>query len=282
LLISTLGAGCKGFQSSSPSSASVQGGGNPFGGPFTMGVLGDSISRGFDILQLDKEDVPDNWATGSKLSDSHLNKFQNLFTQHGWDVQIVPYNLAVVGNTVLGSSSTLAANATQLAGDQPDYVSIEIGANDVCQGLLAPSGAAAAFQSKISSVLSTLLASAHPPKIIAVASIPHIWALTQIPSLASNSGCQAFWNNVCPNLSAGQTAFDAQWTAANQALQGAAAAAGGPVIYDGGVIAGAVFSAGDISNVDCFHPSVQGQSKLSEGIWMATVQNRLPVIMPAQ
>jgi lysophospholipase L1-like esterase len=232
---------------------------------FAVGVLGDSISRGYDIQTLGQEDLNDNWATGASLPASLVNHFTTVFS--GLNVNVTGLNFAVTGDTVLGTSSQLASRANLMASSHAQVVSLEIGANDVCQGNLSSSAAIASFKAKITSVLTTLTSSANPPQAIVVVSIPHIFALTQIAALASNSSCPIAWSVACPNLQIGQTAFESQWNAANAALQAAATAAGGTVAYDGGVVAGTTFLATDVSSIDCFHPSVSGQTKIANAIW---------------
>ncbi len=240
---------------------------NPFAlEHFRIGALGDSISRGMSIASVAQEDVPLNWSTGRSLPGSHLNLLAGLFQQYGWSVTIDDYNLAVSGDTVLGASSMLAGQAAQLALLNPHYVTLEIGANDVCQGNLASAGASSAFKAGIVSVLNTLVHASKPPAVIAVASIPNIWALQQIPSLANAQLCQLAWQTVCPNFSVGASAFLAQWMIGNQAIADAVAAVGGNVAYDNGAVSNTVFSAGDVA-LDCFHPSQSGQTKLAQTVW---------------
>ena len=229
-----------------------------------LGAMGDSISRGYDIQALAQEDLPDNWSTGTDLPNSLLNELNTTFQPTG---SFSGVNVAVVGDSVLGSNSTFAQQAAQLAAQTPQVVTVEIGANDVCQGNLATSGASTTFKNDVVTALQTLVNSPNPPKSIVVLSIPHIFNLTQIPALAANSVCPIAWNLLCPNLQVGQATFDAQWTEANLALQQAATMIGGPVIYDGGAVASTTFAAADVSSIDCFHPSVSGQEKIASAVW---------------
>lgn len=233
-----------------------------------LGALGDSISRGFDITALLQEDPSESWVTGDALPNSIVNDYRNAFSSLGESVNVNSYNFAVTGDTVLGQASTFAAKAQQLAALNPEVVTVEIGANDVCGGNLAAAGTAAIFQSKIVAALQPLLTSANPPKVIAILSIPNIFALTQNTTLSGNANCTAAWTQLCPNLAVGETVFRAQWNAANQALAQAAASLGSSVVYDGGAVAGATFSMADVSTVDCFHPSVSGQAKIASAVWL--------------
>jgi lysophospholipase L1-like esterase len=250
-----------GFQAQKGSSQSM----NVLNSTFTVGVLGDSISRGLDISTLGQEDVADNWATGSSLPSSLVNQFQNAFSS--LSVFVNGLNLAVSGDSVLGGGSKFANEASVMAASHPQVVVIEIGANDVCQGNLSSATAVSQFQTDVASALTTLTQASPAPQAVVVASIPHIFALTQISTLSNNQTCQLAWQVVCPNLQVGQTAFEAQWNSANQALQQAVTSVGGVVAYDGGAIANTAFTANDVSTVDCFHPSVSGQTKIADAIW---------------
>jgi lysophospholipase L1-like esterase len=272
--------GCSAVGSSASTSANSTSSGfknvsNPFNGqPFILGALGDSISRGFDIADLDSEDVPENWSTGDSLPNSIINQARTLFMSHGWSVNSSSQNLAVVGDTVLGSGSTLQSGASQLAAVGAQVVTIEIGANDVCQGNLAAAGSSSQFENAVVSALRTMLNGPRPPAVIALASIPNIWNLTQIPSFSGSSYCQAAWELLCPNLSIGQSEFETQWAAANQALAAAAAQFPASVTYDNGAVANTQFTAADVSSLDCFHPSITGQEILASTVW-GTVQGKM-------
>ena len=228
-----------------------------------LGVIGDSISRGYDIKSLRTESLDLVWASGTSLSTSHYNRL--LAMSPGLKINV--NNLALVGDTVTEKDSQFQARAQQMADAGADYVSILIGANDICGGDLGTQSGLNAFQRGVSVALSTLLSSAHPPKIIVVSSIPHIWQLTQIPELSSNPFCNMVWDQACSNLQIGQEKFDEQWTAANRALEDAAAAAGPHVVFDNMAVANKNFTADEISGKDCFHPSEKGQGILATEVW---------------
>jgi lysophospholipase L1-like esterase len=153
-----------------------------------------------------------------------------------------------------------------LATKKPQYVTLLTGANDICQGFLGQSGGKTAFKNKIVEALRALTQSANPPAVIAVATIPRLYNLKQIPGLAGNSYCPIVWSQVCPNFSVGQVQFEAQWLAANQALEQAASEVGGPVVFDGYAVANQSFVESDVS-MDCFHPSANGQGKIADAVW---------------
>lgn len=251
----------------SGASAALQ---NPYvDAPFRLGAMGDSISRGYNQSTLGSEDLTTNWSTGDNLPQSQFNHVKEAIRQRGWDVWIQGRNVAVVGETVLGNSSTLSSQAMNLSVYQPDYVTLQIGVNDVCQGYVATASARVQFRDRVAAVLRLLTQSSKPPKAILVASMPRVWSLREIPQYAQSSFCQISWSLLCPQMSAGKAAFEQQWQATNQALLDAVAMVGGSVVYDGGLTAASVLGSADVSSVDCFHPSLSGQARLSAAAWTA-------------
>jgi lysophospholipase L1-like esterase len=233
-----------------------------------MASLGDSISRGTDINLLGQEDLADSWTTGASLPGSLMN----LIGANTPAYKMLSDNFAVSGESVLGTASKFDLQTGIVASKGYDIVTVEIGADDVCNGHLGVAGSQTAFRDKLVSNLNLLVNSPNPPKIIALVSIPHIFALTQYPTLANSPICQAAWQLFCPNLQIGQAAFEAQWMAANQAISDAAAIVGGPVHFDNGILSGTAFTLPEVSTVDCFHPSIAGQTRIAAAIW-PVIQN---------
>ncbi len=253
---------------------------NPFAiTPLKLGALGDSISRAYNINQLNVENPLFNFSTGDSLANSVINRLRMKMQQNGWRVNSATYNYAVTAETVLGVDSSFAQQAAVLASAQPYMVTVEIGVNDLCQGFLTNAAAQTQFRDRIVTSLRALTLSTKPPAVISLASLPRVFSLTQIPALANNQICQFAWTLMCPNLQIGQAAFEAQWGAANQSLAQAAAALGPSVIYDGGAVGATAFTVNDISAVDCFHPSVNGQGKLAQAVW-TTVQTKINQLLP--
>lgn len=235
---------------------------------FRIGAIGDSISRAYDLKAFNVQSTTYSWTTGDDLPASHANRFRDLFQSQGVSINVGEDNNALVGDRILGSSSHFQKQVQEIISQAPDYVTLMIGANDVCQGELIPDGAVEQFKEGLISALNSIKNSAHPPKVIALVSIPHILRLTQIPDFSNHQGCRNFWAIACSNLSkSGADAFEAQWQAANAAIAAAAAAVGEPVVYDQGDVANTSFTPDEVSKVDCFHPSEAGQTKISDVVW---------------
>ena len=231
-----------------------------------MGALGDSLTRAYNIETLFEENTALSWSTGNVLTTSHFNKFGRLFTAAGWSVTREGYNYASTGDTLLGGDSTFTQRAIALAAKKPHYVTVLIGGNDLCQGYMGQANAKTAFKNKMVEALRALTQAATPPAVIAVATVPRVYNISQLPGLKNNPICQAAWQVVCPHFSAGQVPFEAQWLAMNQAIEAAAMEVGGPVVFDNYAVANAAIAESDVS-LDCFHPTANGQGNVADKVW---------------
>lgn len=248
---------------------------NPFATtPLKLAAVGDSITRGFNIESFNQESPQYSWSTGDVLNVSVINRLRDFQRARGWNVNVATYNASQPGDTVLDTGSTFLNQVQAITPAQPDVVTVEMGANDLCQGNLSTTAEVTQFRDRIVQVLRTLTQGTKPPKLISLVSIPRVSALTQIPGLANNQVCRIAWSLACPNLSIGLQAFDAQWAAANQALSQAATTLGATVVYDGGAAGATQFTMSDVSGVDCFHPSAAGQGKLAQAVW-GSIQGKI-------
>jgi len=215
-----------------------------------MLVLGDSISQGTDSVGIGL--FPEySWATGSKL-DSHLEKLKKL----GYEVDA--FNVSVPG----AHSSALGAEMLLAPPFAPDYVLIEIGANDLCEETLQDDTVG-----NVASVLHTLV-SANSKVQIVLAAIPRLSEVYE--SKKSSRDCLLTWSvmPLCraflsPDLSAAQRAVNqVKVDAVNQGLKELADHFG-PTVHFVDEVGEKQVRPEDVSDVDCFHPSAQGQQRLA-------------------
>lgn len=243
----------------------------------TMVTIGDSISDGFNAKGFGAHDSRYNWSSGEALtgtSGSHLYKIKTLATQIKRQISIRAYNYAAVGAEAIDTDDPpLSQQVTQALPRKADYVTIMIGANDICQTKLPLSTFKNLFQQRIESALQRFVGDQDPPELIYVSSIPNPRKLKSTqPSGFSFEGlkCRAAWEYACPNMQKrSAAAFDSYWKAANDVLESTSKRIGGPVIFDDMAVADASFSRSDVSSTDCFHPSVSGQRKISTTSWKA-------------
>ena len=236
---------------------------------FVVGAMGDSITRAFDAARpLDNPAL--SWSTGDDMFGrvaSHKVKIQKI---RGGKVS--GFNSARSG----GRSIEMPGQAAELNRYHPDYVTILIGANDLCDW---GNEAAAELNKLEQNVRQSIeaLVDANSSILIALSPVPDMFHLWEI---GNESSCQRKWDmlNICPRLlSSKATAedrehFSRQWEEVNNAYAGIAADFPQNVRFavNGANIA---FEPKHISSLDCFHPSIDGQNLLSDTVWEAVADD---------
>jgi lysophospholipase L1-like esterase len=231
----------------------------------TLGAIGDSISAGFDARHLgDNREY--SWTTGSKPeSQSHLKKLTALF-----GVPIAARNEAVAGSTVYD----LGRQLDRVLAADPDFLTITVGANDVCSWNVDDDTAdVVAFMDKLAEHIQRVVD--HNPNVrIYLAAIPDMYNLWRLAS--PSASCQRKWDlfGICNVLlgsdrtEADRQAFVGRWRDGNAALQAVAALFPENVYHDPSM-ATTQFLWEHVSTIDCFHPSIAGQNLLSEKTWQS-------------
>jgi len=251
--------------------------------PRVMAALGDSITRGFNTSGPGcptgpSLDCPQNsWATGTNPEvDSVRERLDAISPQ-----PLTAYNDAVSGAravNLLGQAQTAAAQ-------DPDFVLIEIGANDAC-ALPSPTPTAT-FREQVREAFEVLV-SANKQVYIQLMSIPDINNLRTIFTEPPDPNAIGRWEafQVCQGLLANplstepadeerREAFRAQVIAYNEALAEVCAEFK-RCIWDEYAVFESGFTTADVATVantptaDYFHPSVSGQAKLAAATWSTT------------
>jgi lysophospholipase L1-like esterase len=231
---------------------------------FVVGSIGDSITAAFDARRpLSNREI--NWSTGersARLVNSHVLRIRKVLA--GKNVGSI--NLAKSGS----KSPDVVKQAVKLARYRPDYVTVLVGANDVCAWPEQHEPALAAYEKDIRTILDTLVESNRDMKIL-LSAVPNMPLMYRIG--AANS-CQSKWNllKICPALLGSdrtpeqRDAFASRWIDANEALLRVSAEFPRNVRFTASV-AEPVFHFGHLSPYDCFHPNTQGQDLLAEKTW---------------
>ena len=236
--------------------------------PRSMASTGDSITRGFDATWggCFLTDCPKySWSTGVSVS-SHYARLVALnpaISGHG-------YNDAKTGATMKALGRQLSSAASQGA----DYVTVLMGANDLCTSSASTMTPTATFTRELKSALGQFVA-ARPKAKVFVSSIPNIYQLWSV--LHTDVTAQLTWNTfgICPSmLAATNNESQRQLVVARESeLNGALATVCAQYVqcrWDGYATYDTQFSASDISTVDYFHPSIQGQNRLAAVTWAAS------------
>ena len=231
--------------------------------PTSMAVMGDSISRAALSDDSIDEDQPEHsWSTGTAADacNSHWERIKVVVPS------VVGYNNAANGSRaddLLGQANTTVANGVQ-------YVTIQMGGNDVCRDSAAemtPVDTYAAYWNQAIDVLQAGLPSA---KILVteVVKVRRVWDVGY-----SNFGCRymkwPLFSWCASMLENGTTERDQATTRNveyNNALRSLSAAQG--VYFDDDVYEVA-FSRGQLSSVDCFHPDIECQGLLANASYDA-------------
>lgn len=238
-------------------------------------AVGDSISRSFNAAGVG-DDPRYSWSTGENLispSGSHLYRLRQLADGIGRKVSLSAVNVAAVGAEVIDDREPpLFQQAREAVTYRPDYVTVLIGANDLCNTELPLDQFASVFRQRAQSALDVLRDGASPAKLVLVSSIPNPRFLKNVKKSGIGSfeevQCMAAWKLYCGNMeNLPPETFDAYWNAANRGLADVVTASGGAFVFDQYAVAQSAFQASEVSDIDCFHPSESGQRKIAEVLW---------------
>ena len=257
------------------------------GYPTSMASTGDSITRAFNTCFFPFVDCARNsWSTGSSsVVNSHYRR-------------ILAANPAILGRNVNDAKTGARMNAlngqvTTAVSQGVAYVTILMGANDVCTSSVSTMTPTATLEAQLQTAMETL-SSGLPNARIYVVSIPNVYHLWEI--LHTNLNADLTWTlgGICQSLLANplstapadvarrQQVYDRN-VADNAALQRVCAT----FIhcrFDGNAVFSAQFVPSDVSTRDYFHPSVAGQTKAAAVTWAATfdfTDQTPPVTTPA-
>ncbi len=243
------------------------------GYPSSMASTGDSITRAFNTCAFPFIDCPPNsWSTGSSSAvNSHYRR-------------ILAANSAIAGRNFNDAKTgarmnALAGQVTTVVSQGVEYVTVLMGANDVCTSSVSTMTPTATLEAQLQGALQSL-SSGLPNARIFVVSIPNVYRLWQI--LHTNFGavltwtfggiCQSLLANPLSNASADvarrQQVYNRN-VADNAAIEGVCA----KFIhcrFDDNAAFNLQFVPSDVSTRDYFHPSISGQAKAAAATWAAT------------
>jgi GDSL-like Lipase/Acylhydrolase family len=237
--------------------------------PSSMAAIGDSITRAADVCCYYGDHPGQSWSTGSTSYDgiaSHYERIKQLnsaITGHAW-------NDAVSG----AKMDDAPGQATQAVGQHARYVTILMGANDLCTSSPATMTSTDSFKANFKTTMATLMAQTPRPYVF-VSSIPNIYRLWTV--LKDNSLARWAWANfhICQSM-LGETRTDeerqqvvAREQAFNQLLAQECAMYS-RCRWDNNAVYNHPFSASQVSTLDFFHPSLSGQAALAKVTWAAS------------
>lgn len=237
--------------------------------PSSMAAIGDSITRAYDVCCWYGDHPGDSWSTGGTAYDGVYSQYERLVAVHP-ALAGHEYNDAVSGAKASGLSSQVSAAVAQRA----DYVTVLIGANDLCTSSPSTMTSTSAFATQVGAALATLHQGL-PNTRIFVSSIPNIYQLWSV--LHTNWVARYVWSvaDICQSmLSSTNTETQRQQVvqrelAFNQILAQTCAQYA-QCRWDGNAVYNYAFSSGQVSALDYFHPNLSGQAALAQVTWAAS------------
>lgn len=236
--------------------------------PNSIAATGDSITQAFDVnwSGVLQDSPADSWSTGTASSVD--SEYQRVLAANS-AVSGHEHNDAVSGATM----SDLDGQVKTAASQGVQYLTVEMGANDLCTSSVGSMTPTVAFQSEFRQAL-TDFTNADPGAHVFVASIPNIYQLWQDEH--TNFIAELEWNafGICSDMlrvtasSAQRQQIVQQEQADNQALANVCAGFS-QCLFDNDAVYNFKFTSSDVSNVDYFHPSVSGQAALASVAWAA-------------
>jgi GDSL-like Lipase/Acylhydrolase family len=237
--------------------------------PSSIAAIGDSITRAYDACCYYGDHPGQSWSTGATSYDGITSHYE----------RIRALNPAIAGHAhndaVTGAKMAAApTQAAQAVSQHAQYVTVLLGANDLCTSSPATMTPTDTFRSQFQQAMATLMQQSPKPYVF-VSSIPNLYQLWEV--LHTNSTARWVWANfhVCQSmLGATRTAAERQQVvereqAFNQVLaEGCGAWA--RCRWDGGAVYAYSFSASQVSALDYFHPSLSGQASLARVTWAAS------------
>ena len=240
--------------------------------PDSMAATGDSITRAFNSGAIPWTDAPWNsWSTGSsRYVWSHYRRIlagnPSIFLRN--------FNDARSGAKMAELSRQVGLVNLQ----HVDYVTILMGANDACASSEAAMTPVANFQAQYEEALAQL-ADGSPRVYIYVVSIPDVYRLWALfhdnPSARFAWRLTGFCKSMLANPGSTAPADGARRQRVRQRIVDYnAILADGCALYvrchfDGNAVFDYAFQAKDVSKVDYFHPSREGQRVLAAVTWEA-------------
>jgi lysophospholipase L1-like esterase len=237
--------------------------------PDSMAAIGDSITRAYDVCCYYGDHPGQSWSSGYTSFDGIASHYE----------RIKRVNPAITGhaaNDAVSGAKMAAAQtqATQAVNQRARYVTILLGANDLCTSSPATMTPTETFRAQFQQAMATLM-SQDPKPYVFVASIPNLHQLWEV--LHTNSLVRWVWSNfhICQSmLGATRTAAERQQVverevAFNQILAEGCAAYD-RCRWDDLAVYHYQFSASQVSTLDYFHPSLSGQASLARVTWAAS------------
>jgi lysophospholipase L1-like esterase len=238
--------------------------------PSSMASMGDSITRAFDVCCWYGDHPGSSWSTGGTSYDGVSSEYERIRSLNS-SIGGHNYNDAVTGAR-MSAGPTQARNAVS---QQVQYVTIELGANDLCTSSPSTMTSVSTFRDETRQTLSTLFAGLPAGAHVTVSSIPDVYQLWQIYHTSATA--QLAWSaaGICQSLlSPFRTETDRQLVRQRNisfnTVLAEECAAYTRCKFDGNAVFNYAFTRDNVSTLDYFHPSLSGQAALARVSWYSS------------
>src|ERR671910_1343972 len=162
--------------------------------PSSMAAIGDSITRAYDVCCYYGDHPGQSWSTGYTSYDGIASHYERIRRVNP-AITGRAYNDAVSG----AKMSAAPTQAGQAVSQGARYVTILLGANDLCTSSPATMTSTTTFRAQFSQAMATLMAQDRKPYVL-VSSIPNLYQLWQV--LDTNSLARWAWANfhICQSM----------------------------------------------------------------------------------
>jgi lysophospholipase L1-like esterase len=240
--------------------------------PNSMAATGDSITRAFNTGFIPFTDAPRNsWSTGWRTYVwSHYRRILSV----NWRIFARNFNDARSGAKMADLNRQMQVVNLQ----HVEYVTVLIGANDVCASSEAAMTPVAQFRAQFRTAMTTVTTGS-PRALVYVVSIPDVYRLWVV--LHDNPSARLAWRltGFCKSMLA-RPASTAQEDVARRERVRQREIAYNTVLaevcalyvrcrFDGNKVFNYPFEPRHVSTRDYFHPSLEGQRTLAEESWNA-------------
>lgn len=234
----------------------------------SIAALGDSITRATNACCSVGEYPAQSWSTGDGLQDGIKSHYERLLRlQPGIEGQNFNYSRSGA------KASDLPGQAEAAISQKAGYVTILMGANDLCTPTVETMTPVETFRTHVDQALASLDRMRPRPKVF-VSSIPDIHQLWRV--LHTHPAAQKVWSDarICQSmLAVSNTAEEREQVVEREiafnAVLEETCAQYKSCRSDRGAVYEYRFRASDVSALDYFHPSPKGQAKLAQITWHA-------------
>ena len=171
--------------------------------PDSMAALGDSITRAYDVCCSYRDHPGQSWSTGGTWYDGITSHYERIKRRNN-AITGRAYNHAVTGAKMAAAADQARAAAAQRVA----YVTVLLGANDLCTSSPSTMTSTDAFRAQFGQAMATLKQQLPQARIL-VSSIPDIYQLWKV--LHTNRVARTVWAtaHICPSM-LGATRTEAQ------------------------------------------------------------------------